>query len=318
MKLIGYIKAMKENCFAIPIYSDGNSNFFHDLNDLFEITNFTKTEIDNNFFVKTYLSKKFKKKSIGAIIFVGIDNFVIKDSANEIINELFFYLNDTTKSNEYLNIKKEVLELKFLFQFEKRLKKSRRNPLLKLYGIDKDDKIKVENSLEQYERIENLIVLNSNIFKIKEKIIKKNIENTILNNELFNKNKEVLFSLFKNYLNDNKSVFESIIMDNAIGKDFTHYLSEKSETYNPIELSIEDQLMLITEERRSKLRDFNYQFHHKNYDSYMKEPAYKRLGIDITSMPFTINSNNSSFMILIEDKIISNEIKQLEREKVIK
>ena len=117
MKLIGYIKAVKENCFAIPIYSDETNYFYHNLSEDFKILSFEKTEIMESYFIKIYLSKTFEVNSIGALIFVGFENYTLYNSADKVIDEVIFFLKDLTKENEFLNIKKEVFELqKILFE----------------------------------------------------------------------------------------------------------------------------------------------------------------------------------------------------------
>lgn len=92
MKLKGYIKALKENCFAIPIYSDGTLYFYHNLSEDFKILSFEKTEISENYFTKIYLSKIFEVNSIGALIFVGFENYTLFNSADEVIDEVIFFL----------------------------------------------------------------------------------------------------------------------------------------------------------------------------------------------------------------------------------
>lgn len=54
---------------------------------------------------------------------------------------------------------------------------------------------------------------------------------------------------------------------------------------SPMELTIEETLRLRAEERRKKLKEFNYKFHNNvsRIDELEKEPAYKRLGIDLSS-----------------------------------
>ncbi len=65
------------------------------------------------------------------------------------------------------------------------------------------------------------------------------------------------------------------------------------EDVNPMEMSIEDTLKLRADERRRKLKEFNYKFHNNpsRMEEFEKEPAYKRLGIDITTNP---NDNSTS------------------------
>lgn len=52
---------------------------------------------------------------------------------------------------------------------------------------------------------------------------------------------------------------------------------------DPFNSSIEDSLRKRAEERRKKLKDFNYKFHHNKtrIDEIEKEPAYKRMGIEL-------------------------------------
>ena len=76
---------------------------------------------------------------------------------------------------------------------------------------------------------------------------------------------------------------------------------------SPLETSIEETLKMRAEERRRKMKDFNYKFHNNasKVDEFEKEPAYKRMGIDITNNP---TENNRSRMSLGTD---SNDEVQL-------
>ncbi|MDQ5929209.1 MAG: cell division protein FtsZ [Bacteroidota bacterium] len=66
-----------------------------------------------------------------------------------------------------------------------------------------------------------------------------------------------------------------------------------SEDASPMEMTIEETLRLRADERRKKLKEFNYKFHNNGaqVDEYEKVPAYKRLGIEITDQQ-TNNSNS--------------------------
>ena len=79
------------------------------------------------------------------------------------------------------------------------------------------------------------------------------------------------------------------------------------EDISPVEMTIEDTLKLRADERRRKLKEFNYKFHNNpsRVDELEKEPAYKRLGIDLTSNQ---TANNNSRMSLGTD---SNDDVQL-------
>lgn len=65
---------------------------------------------------------------------------------------------------------------------------------------------------------------------------------------------------------------------------------------SPLEMSIEDTLRARAEERKRKLKDFNYKFNNPGrIDELEKEPAFKRQGLDVTSIP---NQNNQSRLSL--------------------
>ena len=66
-----------------------------------------------------------------------------------------------------------------------------------------------------------------------------------------------------------------------------------AEEISPMEMTIEESARIIADERRRKLKDFNYKFHNNpsKVDEYEKEPAYKRSGIDL-STPQQNNSNS--------------------------
>lgn len=68
------------------------------------------------------------------------------------------------------------------------------------------------------------------------------------------------------------------------------------EEVSPMEMSIEESLKFRADERRRKLKEFNYKFHNNpsRMEELEKEPAYKRLGVDITSQPQTNNSSRTS------------------------
>ena len=69
---------------------------------------------------------------------------------------------------------------------------------------------------------------------------------------------------------------------------------------SPLETSIEETLKLRAEDRRQKMKEFNYKFHNNasKLNEFEKEPAYKRMGIDITASP---TENNRSRMSVATD-----------------
>ncbi len=90
---------------------------------------------------------------------------------------------------------------------------------------------------------------------------------------------------------------------------------EASETSEPIsnlesrdltELTIEETLRLRTEERKRKMKEFNYKFNtNSRIDEIERQPAYKRMGVDLESPEL---NNNKSRMSLGTD---SNDDPQL-------
>jgi len=64
----------------------------------------------------------------------------------------------------------------------------------------------------------------------------------------------------------------------------THFTAAHEEI-SPVEMTIEETLRVRAEERRKKMKEFNYKFHNSSsrIDEIEKEPAYKRMGIDLSS-----------------------------------
>jgi cell division protein FtsZ len=76
---------------------------------------------------------------------------------------------------------------------------------------------------------------------------------------------------------------------------------------NPTEMTIEETLKMRADDRRKKLKEFNYKFHTNSsrLDEMEKVPAYKRMGVDL---PTNAPLNNQSRMSLGTD---SNDDTQL-------
>ena len=89
--------------------------------------------------------------------------------------------------------------------------------------------------------------------------------------------------------------------------DFTANNNPFSDEISPMEMSIEQSSKIIADERRRKLKDFNYKFHNNpsRVEEYEKEPAYKRSGVDLSN---PLNSNTNSRISLGTD---SNNDSQL-------
>ena len=67
--------------------------------------------------------------------------------------------------------------------------------------------------------------------------------------------------------------------------DLASNSSSTFDAISPMEMTIEETLKFRADERRKKLKEFNYKFHSNvsRIDEMEKEPAYKRLGIDLST-----------------------------------
>ena len=74
---------------------------------------------------------------------------------------------------------------------------------------------------------------------------------------------------------------------------------------SPIEMSIEETLKHRADERRRKLKEFNYKFSNSSsrIDEFEREPAYKRSGIDVTTNPLLNNASRTSLGVDSNDDL---------------
>ena len=87
----------------------------------------------------------------------------------------------------------------------------------------------------------------------------------------------------------------------------TNPFATYSEDLSPMEMTIEDSLKNRADDRRRKMKEFNYKFHNNpsKIEEMEKEPAYKRLGVDLSQ---NTQSNSNSRMSIGKD---SNDDTQL-------
>ena len=121
----------------------------------------------------------------------------------------------------------------------------------------------IKYSLEEYMEVENDLIGSKPVEKVVENVVPEELNITL-------KPK----------------------VDFASQPDFT-----TTSEVSPMELTIEETLRLRAEERRKKLKEFNYKFHNNvsRIDELEKEPAYKRLGIDLSNS----QSNNTNSRISV-------------------
>lgn len=81
---------------------------------------------------------------------------------------------------------------------------------------------------------------------------------------------------------ETQPVDESLVIEKKTVDELPAAAEEEHE-YNPLTSSIEESLKRRAEERRKKLKEFNYKFHNNaaKIDEMEKQPAFKRMGIDL-------------------------------------
>lgn len=121
----------------------------------------------------------------------------------------------------------------------------------------------IKYSLEEYMEVENDLMASKPVEKVKEETVPEELNITLKPR-----------------------------VDFASQPDIT-----TTSEVSPLELTIEETLRLRAEERRKKLKEFNYKFHNNvsRIDELEKEPAYKRLGIDLSNS----QSNNTNSRISV-------------------
>ena len=169
----------------------------------------------------------------------------------------------------------------------------------------------VENTIE--EKIVFDLSSNTNDIKVNEPI--EFVPVTELNeNGVIKYSLEEYMEIENNLLDTKANIIAAEPIDETL--NFTTKIAETNkpayathslDDISPVDMTIEETLKLRADERRRKLKDFNYKFHNNpsRVDELEKEPAYKRLGVDITE---NNGYNNNSRMSLGTD---SNDDLQL-------
>lgn len=119
----------------------------------------------------------------------------------------------------------------------------------------------IKYSLEEYMEAENDLMESKPVAKIEEEVIPAELNITM------------------------KQVSEPVVESPVLANN------------SPVDMTIEETLRFRAEERRKKLKDFNYKFHDNvsRVDELEREPAYKRFGIDLSSS----QTNNSTSRISV-------------------
>ena len=76
---------------------------------------------------------------------------------------------------------------------------------------------------------------------------------------------------------------------------------EPVEDLDPINSPISELLKARANERRQKMKEFNYKFNNAKIDDMEKEPAYKRQGVDLDEVQHSSENNASRLSVELDD-----------------
>lgn len=95
-------------------------------------------------------------------------------------------------------------------------------------------------------------------------------------------------------IKDEEVVFEKKIIESPVEEDL-------SEEIDPMNSPISELLKERAEERRRKMKDFNYKFNNAKIEDIEKIPAYKRQGVNLDDSQPSSESNRSSTSLSMDD-----------------
>ncbi len=188
----------------------------------------------------------------------------------------------------------EVIEPKAVFKEDEQITFSFDLPIAKPVETNQEEKIFFNLSSETNSIVVNEPIEFVPVTELNENgIIKYSLEEymEIENDLLDTKSAEKTQETIEESLNFTMKVAE-------VNKPT--YATHSVEDISPMEMTIEETLKLRADERRRKLKDFNYKFHNNpsRVDELEKEPAYKRIGLDLNE---NTNYNANSRMSLGTD-----------------
>ncbi|RIA08719.1 cell division protein FtsZ [Flavobacteriaceae bacterium MAR_2010_72] len=112
------------------------------------------------------------------------------------------------------------------------------------------------------------------------------------------------FMSFESSMNKTKSkeveVEEEIVFEKKVLEEKVQAPIEK-EDIDPMNSPISELLKERADERRRKMKDFNYRFKTSKIDEIEREPAYKRQGVNLDDTPHSSETNNSRMSVGTDD-----------------
>lgn len=242
MRLAGYLNAIIENSFAIPIYKDDNNEYyFHSVDDNYKIKSFYNAELNEQNFNKCFLSIDFKTDNYGAYVFVGKDNYINYNILSKSIVEIENYINETTKKEEFLSLKEDI-EV-----FKNYLKKP-----ISRGAVSRACKNK--NRLK-YKVIRNSLQTNPNLNIINKKLLIKDF--------------------YIKYIED-KEIFPTLLAENeTLRKDFFAYMyTQLKEDSSQNDIIIDLGKSIFSYNTLSPLKKYNHIFTRKTHFSFEDYAKY--------------------------------------------
>ncbi len=97
-------------------------------------------------------------------------------------------------------------------------------------------------------------------------------------------------------IEDSEVVFEKKTVESEVKE-----IDQEEEEFDPMNSPISEMLKERAEERRRKMKDFNYKFNNAKIDDIEKVPAYKRQGVDLDNSKPSSESNRSSTSLSLDD-----------------
>ena len=96
-------------------------------------------------------------------------------------------------------------------------------------------------------------------------------------------------------------VQEEVVFEKKVVEKEEDTVEEALEELDPVNSSISDMLKARADERRRKMKEFNYKFNNAKIDEIEKEPAYKRQGIDLDDRQHSSDTESSRTSVSLDD-----------------
>ena len=177
--------------------------------------------------------------------------------------------------------------------------------------FDYTSTIKVENSEELIENeIKDEPIIDVNEIEVVDYIELVSTEESNLEGEVIHELSDhiVIEPLLKensedfevDVLTEEESNMELIKKDNELEKETIISLKDEK-LIDPLNSPIADLQLQRSKERRLKMKEFNYKFNNSKIEDIEKEPAYKRLGIDLEEVNHSSDNNESRLTLNLDE-----------------